>query len=205
MDQQAVYLIAPDLDANEEVLWSGRPDPLGLAIAKSWPVAVVAFLLFSLGLSGITFSGMGGGPVSRAIIDALGFFSPVLMIFGLGLAIIPFLRLYQAQGTVYALTDQRALIVSHFPYRTALSITPNRIAFVRRRERTDGTSDVMFAEHIVRGGEPGVLLRREGFYGIADGPFVDRLIRRRFLANAQTPAAPGASYGPWTGQRAGER
>jgi len=202
MDPYAASLVSPDLDANERLLWAGRPDPLALALARSWLAAMASAMFLSAGSLGLSFSGATSGPISFALMSTFQLLWPGLLIIGLSLALVPVLRFYQAQGTMYAITDERAIILSHFPYRAVSSITANRIAFVRRRERDDNTSDVLFAEHINRAGEAGVLIRREGFYGIPDGQHVDRLIRGTFLDQSVRGASPGVAHGPWaTSQR----
>jgi hypothetical protein len=202
MDDYAARLVSTDLAENEQLLWAGRPEPLTLAIVKSWPAAFGAAVFLGMGSIGLSFQGAAAGPVSFAILSGLAILAPALLIVGVALALIPALRFYQAQGTIYALTDERAIVLVHFPYRTVSSIMANRIAFVRRRERSDGASDVLFAEHVNRAGEAGVLIRREGFHGIPDGPQVDRLIRRTFFSSgSQQRSAPGVPHGPWTSAR----
>lgn len=88
--------LADVLEPNEKVLWAGKPDPIATfrtQLGFWWvgvPLTAVAFVVYAK-------NWLGG----------FGFFPPAIG--GVFLA-APFLMVVHAYGTIYALTDRRAII-----------------------------------------------------------------------------------------------
>jgi hypothetical protein len=88
--------LADVLEPNEKVLWAGKPDPVATfrtQLMMWWvgvPITAVALV--------VNFKGWLGG---------FGFFPLVI---GGALMAAPFLMIAHAYGTIYALTDRRAII-----------------------------------------------------------------------------------------------
>ena len=115
----------------------------------------------------------------------------------------PLWAVYRARGTVYVVTDRRAIIFDGGWGTHVRSFGPGDLAGVERRQRGDGSGDIILAreQYYVqghysgspgRGGHyvPGEWRTREiGFFGIAQVKYVEQLIRALTPPRAE-PAPP---------------
>lgn len=166
--------IADELLAGETVQWAGRPDPMRLASKDLWKsvvgIAVLLFLLMMIAgpvafmtvsssavmvSEGVTTGtggpmmevvrhgpvGMGGGMV--AIVPLL----IGLVFLGIVASLIfrPLARFLEARGTRYAITNRRVLIVDGLMSRRVQSFGADDIDRIERRERSDGSGDLILA------------------------------------------------------------
>lgn len=165
---------ATELAPGERLVWADRPAPS--ARRRRWLVP-----LFALALAGVaafwTLQAGEAGSVAP--------FGLVFVAIGVLIAVRSFRR--RARQTVYAVTDRRLLIIRDGRSRRVRSFQPADIASLERRERPDGSGDVIFGQETVirddlrlrRDGPPSHRVRRNeiGFFGVADVQRVEQAIR----------------------------
>lgn len=197
------------MTAVEETVRSGPPDPLEVARAqlvpgeklvwaetslprnarrRSLPIAMLGWLFFVLAVFWMSKA------VSASI--WLIMMGMPFLLGGLALAFIPWWWPQITRHTIYAITDQRLLIIRDWPRRKVTSYGPEDIDVVERRERRDGSGDLVFrreeyrklrhhhdAQGKRRAGE-----REIGFFGV---PEVRRLEEAVWaLKQERDPATP---------------
>jgi hypothetical protein len=135
--------------------------------------------------------------------DLFPLFGLIFLVVGVGMVLSPFWAAYRARGTVYVVTDRRAIIFDGGWSTHVRSFGPGDLESVERRQRGDGSGDIILArEHYYvqghysgspgRGGHyvPGGWRTREiGFFGIAQVKYVEQLLRGLAAARAE-PAPP---------------
>jgi hypothetical protein len=183
--------VRSELQPGERLVWVGQPRP-DLVVRAS------CFLVpFGLVFGGIAVffiimaTTMMGGPAN---VGAPGFFRffplcgvPFVLV-GLLLVASPIWLRRRAEKTVYALTNQRALIWEPglFGNFTVRNYTAAGLGHVSRTERADGSGDLVFEEYVTYGtdgqGHGTASTIRRGFLGINDVRKVEELIRLTLLS-----------------------
>ena len=180
-------LLNAQLQRNEWVLWSGRPEPLRYALRES-PALLLGVLSLILLLLIPDFD-----PGLEAIyIALLGIRVHWMIVFFAAVALLgiaqPIYFYWVATQTIYAVTDRRALSIK--PTRKGRVIQSyTNIEKIERRDLANGTGDLIFGyeRHIVRSMRYGtrVHLRGIGFIGIHDVARVEQLMQSK-LASKQS-------------------
>src|SRR5687768_8229339 len=144
-----------ELQAGERVLWRGRRLPRvawsGFAI---WLFAVpwTAFALFwtAMAYTGVQ-SFEGAGPIGYAF----PLFGTPFIAVGFGMLVLPFLPLFGANRTLFAVTDQRLLRIYLGPRLWTKSVPGERIGAIDRSERSDGsgTLRIVVGSHLDSDGD----------------------------------------------------
>lgn len=147
-------LLPPDLDQrlrselqpNERLLWTGQPLPHAARLQSLLIAAFgIPFTVFSI--VWMLFAGWIGGSVATGFslfsLCGLPFF-----LVGLGMLSSPYWIPRLARRTVYAITNHRALTLrtSLFGTLTTESFTAQRLTRLERRERPDGSGDLIFEQ-----------------------------------------------------------
>ena len=142
--------ISNELLEGEELLWSGRPDPLRRRIVSPARVFLILGLVFLpigllvviIGLALLLSSVIPPG--SQSVL--LGLFIPggVFSVLGLVYLIIGLVGFSPSRNTFYAITDRRVIILRPGRYTRAFSYGKRAITQVRRIERPDGSGDLIF-------------------------------------------------------------
>jgi hypothetical protein len=172
--------VEAELADDERLIWAGQPRPD--LMVRSAACCLVPF--------GLLF---GGLPLVGTIVVFIAG-APVFLLFGaapfvgLGIFLIcsPLWLRRKARNTVYALTDRRAIIwdagwYGAFVVRSYASSGLGRIA---RRERADGSGDLIFEDYPTRGStKEGATC--QGFLCIDHVREVEDLVRRTLLAGHQ--------------------
>lgn len=169
-----------ELDSGEKIVWQGQPKP-HLFAAKS----VVPFLFSLVWLTLLVPMGLSAIKTPRGI-QAL----PVFILFalvGLAMAGQPAYRYYSDRRTHYLLTNRRALIITLGRSKKVLSYYPDKLQALERRERADGSGDLI----IDRRGDTGYRSGRQnfqevGFINIPAVKTVEAMVR-----NLAAKSSPG--------------
>jgi len=164
-------LVDRELEPDENLLWVGQPVPA-----------------FFVGLSFIPF--LMGGPFTAFAIfwmgGAIGMGAPLLFaLFGLpfvlaGLAMLcsPLFLRRILKNTVYVITDQRAVIlVKSFFSTEIVSHWPDDLEELRRKEKANGTGDVLFEGSSLNAQHTPGKIPTNGFFNIPEAREVERLLR----------------------------
>jgi hypothetical protein len=191
-EPDALSVAAKETAPGERLLWADRP---GAARARR---RVLPMLLFGLLFAGfallwtIRASEAGGG--------AMALVGLPLVAVGIALAGAPWWRPRRARATVYAITDQRLMIIEGWPRSKVRSFGADDIEAIERRERADGTGDVVFRHEVHwrddlrlrRDGPPNYRSRRRaiGFFGISEPRRIEAAVRA--LKDRRDPSGPGA-------------
>jgi hypothetical protein len=157
-----------ELAKGERIAWIGRPIPW-LPARSSLPMALfgipfTAFALFWTAAAGGFAFRHGPGPPSF-----FPMFGLIFVVVGLGLLLSPLWAFRKATRTIYAITDQRALIIEPDLWGHAIvqSFEPRQLAYLERHQRGDGSGDLVFRrEH--RGSGRSHHMVAIGFLAVAD-------------------------------------
>jgi hypothetical protein len=192
MQQQTMEAaLSNELLEGETLLWFGRPDARKRSIAS--PARVfrtlglvfmptgLLILLIGLILVFSPFFASGFQP------GMLGLFIPggVFFILGIVYFIIGLVGFSSSGNTLYAITNQRAIIVRPGRYVTISSYDKRNIGQVHRIERADGSGDLIFASNAPYGSygntrynTNSVRFGRPGFYALPDVRSVEQILLR---------------------------
>ncbi|MAS36774.1 MAG: hypothetical protein CL610_22405 [Anaerolineaceae bacterium] len=182
--------VEDQLMAGETLLWVGQPNPMRMARRH---LLTAGFGVLWLALAMFIFSGFGSngfptmGP--RPFSGVGSIFSIVQLVFiGVGVWTIstPLRDYLSAQKTVYAITNQRAIIIAGLLSQSAKSYGAKQIEFVETRVHGNDQGDVIFdRETTIRHSSSRSGSRRVtveiGFFGIEHPRQVEALMLQRFI------------------------
>jgi hypothetical protein len=173
------HLLSRELAPGESVVWQGQPAPLGRVLA-TWQTFL--FGIFWNGFWVFWLVGASGGFGHR---DAEGqafgrfayFWAIPFMLAGASMLLSPLWAWWEAQRTLYVVTDRRAILISA-PLRrvTVQSFTGDRLAGVIRHEGPSGCGDLIFEREASQGSRGRTHYRDVGFFGLVDARAVHRLL-----------------------------
>lgn len=196
-------LVQQTISGQETLHWVETPDPIH-AIRKTWITSAFG-LVFAIVVSYI-FSHINAinnrAPLSMQPSTGIKVATSMVMIVFIMVALrfifAPLWEYLIAKGKVYAITDQRAIIIEQFPSAKQTSYYPSDIKFVQVRGR--GTGDIVFDTEIktvtqyedIPGSDRQRMVRRKvridiGFFSIPiPSPASDLL--KQMKASIQPPA-----------------
>ena len=170
-----------ELKANEKAIWIGQPDP-NVIMKQGFKLYFffIPWTLFALfwiyGASGFkmpTFNFENG-------FDAFGTLFPL---FGLPFVMIGFWGLSspvwakrRAENTVYAITNQRLLLLMFGKNSKIESYYAKDVKQLERNEKLDGSGDLLFATKGYRVSDGDPRTNKDGFYAVQDVKNVERLV-----------------------------
>ena len=141
-------MVDNELNDGESTMWAGQPKPSKLAL-KSLPIVLfaipwTAFAVFWIcGASGFKMPDFSKGGFSFFPLFGLPF-----VLIGLGMLSSPFWMMKKAKGTVYVLTDKRAIIFEGGWRTNIRSLGPDQLRDLSRKQRSDGSGDIVFKKEI---------------------------------------------------------
>jgi hypothetical protein len=180
-----------ELRPGEKLLWAEQPLPgaftrqsLGKVIFGIPFTAFAVFWMYAAA-GGLDHSShrAHGPPVFFSL-----FGIPFLLI-GLGMLTSPIWTRRKTLRTLYAVTDQRAIILEISIAGAVKSQTfmPAHLTSMTRIERADGSGDLVFEQVLQAAGKGSVTIRR-GFIGISQVRQVEDLIMNTLLPDHARPA-----------------
>lgn len=119
-------MLAPELQAGEQVIWHGRPSPVATMLSHA-PVALFGLLWLGFSAGAFVEASRSGAGLERNF---------VLLFAGAGVFMIayPLLEYRKALRTLFAITDRRFLMITTGP-RAIRSVDRRAIRQVERIER----------------------------------------------------------------------
>ena len=165
-----------EMRTGERLIWADRP----VAPARQM-LAMLPVTLFGMVFAGFAVFWIAAAASTTSNAGVFSFFPlfglPFLLV-GLGIMLLPVWAWRGAKKTVYAISSERLLIIAR---GSVSSFEPDEIDNLVRRERSDGSGDVIFRRDYVRtrsrrGSRTRV--RRDGFFGIPEVRRVEDEIRR---------------------------
>jgi hypothetical protein len=179
-----------ELDRGERVDWLSQPilswwDPGSLGTVL-FAIPWTAFSIFwTVGAANMVWFDRGpnnGGPSMALVFPLFGL--PFIAI-GLGMLSTPWWVRRAKAKTVYALTDSRAIILQGGRAMTIRSLRPDEIGPLLRREKRDGSGDLILQQLGWRDAEGGTRNQEVGFLGVPEVREVERRVRA--LIERHTP------------------
>ena len=180
--------ITSELDSGERIAWVGRPH------ARAYVIPTIALLVFSVPFTVAAVLWM----LVAAGFEVPGFeihpnnlspwFGLPFLAIGVLLDCTPFWAVWIAHRTGYVLTDRRAIIFNGMYTGTVHTFLPDRLRNLTRKERRDGSGDLLFLrptwiDDDERVGEDRTAER--GFEAIPDVKQVEDLVRRLVEAHGR--------------------
>ena len=146
----------------EKVIWADRPGP-GARAMSQLPRSFfgVFFFIFSIVWMSVAYS-----PNEPLLFPLFGI---PFMLIGLAFILTPVWAWFEARKwLVYALTDQRILIIRLFPRHKVETFAPRDVGKLERTTKADGSGNLIFREDISHTREGGTIRTPRGFFGIRD-------------------------------------
>jgi Bacterial PH domain len=180
-----------ELQSGESIYWTGIADPARAAIsaipASLFGIPFAGFALFWVTQAYRATSHMSHS--SNSLAKGFGFFPlfgvPFLLI-GLGVILSPLWAYLRGSSTVYAVTNQRVMIITGNSSRTVKSLTPADIIGVDYRERPDGSGDIAIQTNAIVRTNNSISQMKVALVGV---PNVKEVARQVLNLHAQRPAA----------------
>lgn len=190
---EADTMLRSELNSGEKLVWTGQP----IAGRTGWSALPIflfgipwtAFSIFWIVMAGGITSHAAAGP-SAFPVDGMANVFPLFgipfVLIGFGMLTSPLWMAKKAQGTVYALTDKRAFILTPGWGNgvSVRSIPPADLIDRTRNQQPDGSGSLIFNRLTTvrrRAGEGhGTYTVTVGFDNIPDVREVDALIERTF-------------------------
>lgn len=167
---------APD---GESVVWCGRPDPVRLALTSLpiffFAIPWTAFALFWMyAASGFNFPpDFSDGGFSFFPLFGLPF-----VLIGFGMLAAPLFAYTKAYRTIYIVTRKTIRILTLGKTKKVETIAAQNIGRIERREKSDGSGDIIFKEDVTYDSRNKRKTTPVGFYGIPDVRNVEQHIIR---------------------------
>ena len=108
------------------------------------------------------------------------------VVIGLGIVLAPLWAYLKGRSTVYAVTNQRVMVISGGGTRSVKSYTPADIVSVEHRERPDGSGDVVICTNSIMRSNNAVSKVKVALLGI---PNVKEVAQQVMTLHNQRPAA----------------
>jgi hypothetical protein len=178
-----------ELERDERIEWMGMPKRVFFT-----PVATGAFLF---GIPWTAFAlfwtaGAAQGAENGGLFSLFPFFGLPFILTGLGMLCAPIWAYWHAGKSVYVITDRRALTFDGGWSTTVRSYPPDKLTDVFRREKQDGSGDVIIARHAWRDADGDRQSEELGFLRVANAKDVERrlhaLATRADAGERQRPA-----------------
>ena len=138
-----------EMQSGESLIWTGTADPSRAAIT-SLPAMLFGIPFAGFALFWISQAYRATNVISKSAHNdfAKGFgvfplFGVPFLLIGGFVLLTPLWNFMKARSTVYALTNQRVLVITGTNNRSVKSYTPADIASVEHRERPDGSGDIV--------------------------------------------------------------
>jgi hypothetical protein len=182
-----------ELQSGESLYWSGTADPLRAAVA-ALPAALFGIPFAGFALFWVTQAYRATSTMSHSSHNAFvsGFrvfplFGLPFLFVGLGIILAPLWVFLKGSNTVYAVTNQRIMVISGGSTRSVKSITPADIISIDHRERPDGSGDiVILTTGIIRTNNNLVSPVKVALFGVQN---VKQVAQQVMTLHTQRPAA----------------
>lgn len=181
-----------ELQPGESLYWTGTADPRRSALmalpATLFGIPFAGFALFWItaayhGTQGLSKSGNS----FTHVFSFFPLFGVPFLLVGLGVILAPLWVYLKGLSTVYAVTNQRVMIITGGSSRSVKSVTPADIVSVDHRERPDGSGDIVILTTAQTRMNNSVSQVKVGLFGVSNVKEVARQVMN--LHTQQHPAA----------------
>lgn len=168
------------LEADEKLLWTGRPDPqlfrdeaIGMCVVSFIPTGAGVMCLFIASVSALSPMRLG---TAVPLLAGLGFLS-----IGRYLFLTPWRAPQQLARTVYAITNRRAIVLRLPELREPVYFfTGKELAGRRQKRHSPKRTDLVFGQEEYRRRKGGRYYLDIGFLGLANWQEAERELTRTF-------------------------
>jgi len=179
MPQELQERVERELEPGERIEWLGMPiprffTPMATAVFL-FGIPWTAFALFWTVAAGLGSTLLQGGLGPFTLFPLFGI--PFVLI-GLGMLSSPLWAYRKAGKTVYLITDRRAITFDGGWSMTIRSYPPAKLQDVFRREKSDGSGDVIIARRAWRDSDGDRHMEELGFLRITDAKAVEDILKR---------------------------
>jgi len=181
-----------ELQSGESLCWTGTADP-GRAALSALPASIFGIPFAGFALFWITQAFHATSAMSKSNnAFAKGFsvfpiFGVPFLLVGLGIILAPLWAFLKGGNTVYAVTNQRVMIITGGGNRSVKSLMPADIVSIDHRERPDGSGDIAITTNaIVRSNNNFTSQVKVALCGI---PNVKEVVQQVMQLHTQRPAA----------------
>jgi len=178
-----------ELQSGESLYWTGIADPRRAAIA-TLPATLFGIPFAGFALFWITQAYHATSAMSKSSNNSFAHGFQVFPIFGLpfllvglGIVLAPLWAFLKGGSTVYAITNQRIMIITGGSTRLVKSVTPADIVSIDHRERPDGSGDIVIQ---TTGTNNSTSQIKVALFGI---PNVKQVAQQVMTLHTQRPAA----------------
>ncbi|HVH72051.1 MAG TPA: hypothetical protein VNB49_13185 [Candidatus Dormibacteraeota bacterium] len=144
-----------ELQSGESLYWTGCANP-GRAALSALPASIFGIPFAGFALFWITTAYRATNAASSSTHNAFtnGFrvfplFGVPFLLMGLAIVLAPLWAFLRSGSTVYAVTNQRVMVISGSTSRSVKSYTPADILSVEHRERPDGSGDIVLLTNAI--------------------------------------------------------
>jgi hypothetical protein len=182
-----------ELQSGESLYWTGTADPARAALS-ALPAAIFGIPFAGFALFWITQAYHASSAMSKSSHNAFtsGFqvfplFGVPFLLVGVGIVLAPLWAFLKGGSTVYAVTNQRVMVITGNGTRSVKSFTPADILSVEHRERPDGSGDIVIVTNaMTRGNNNFVSPVKVALTGV---PNVKQVAEQVLALHAQRTAA----------------
>jgi hypothetical protein len=181
-----------ELQSGESLCWTGTADP-GRAALSALPASIFGIPFAGFALFWITQAFHATSAMSKSNnAFAKGFsvfplFGVPFLLIGLAIILAPLWAFLKGGNTVYAVTNQRVMIITGSGNRSVKSLMPADIVSIDHRERPDGSGDIAITTNaIVRSSNNFTSQVKVALCGI---PNVKEVVQQVMQLHTQRPAA----------------
>jgi Bacterial PH domain len=181
-----------ELQSGESLYWTGTADPVRASLS-ALPAALFGIPFAGFAIFWITQAYHATSMMSKSAHNsfASGFrvfplFGLPFLLIGLGIVLAPVWALLKSGSTVYAVTNQRVMIISGGSTRSVKSVTPADIVSIDHRERPDGSGDIVIQTTGTMRTNNSVSQVKVALFGI---PNVKQVAQQILTLHTQRPAA----------------
>ncbi|HNX04814.1 MAG TPA: hypothetical protein PKI32_04895 [Opitutales bacterium] len=188
--RELLDIVSRELARGENIEWSAMPRPRFFTKTSTgaflFAIPWTAFAVFwTVGASGaLGTGGVSGGSVVFAL------FGVPFILVGLGMLSTPLWVRWHDRKTIYVITDRRALTFVGGRSITVRSFTPDKLGDIFRREKSDGSGDVVFGMDYGVDTEGKSRVGELGFFNIPNVRAVDEKLQK-LAAKASQPVSEG--------------
>lgn len=180
-----------ELQSGETLYWTGTANPARAALtalpAAFFGIPFAGFALFWMKGAYQASSHLSKSPNAFAKgFSVFPLFGLPFLIIGLSIVLAPLWAYLKGRSTVYAVTNQRVMVISGGGSRTVKSFTPADIVSVEHRERADGTGDVVICTNGVMRSNNSTSQVKIALVGV---PNVKEVAQQVMALHTQRPAA----------------
>ena len=169
-------MVDAELESGEKIVWLDMPRP-----SYFTPAAIGAFL-FGIPWTAFSIFWMFGAsgfkvPEFNDGLSLFPLFGVPFVLIGIGLLSSPLWAYRKALKTVYVITNRRAITFEGGRMTTIHSYPPEKLRDIHRKEKADGSGDVIIAQHSWTDSDGGKRTEALGFMRIKDVKKVERMLK----------------------------